>query len=59
MIDEITLRIMIKESTKELKLIRKEYLNNPTEQLRFDLKLKVLEVGLLKIKLKNIRQKGT
>ena len=57
--DELSIRRMLKESSSELKLIQVKYLKNPTKQLKFDLNLKSVEVALLKIKLKNIKRRGT
>lgn len=57
--DELSIRRILKESSSELKLIQVKYLKNPTKQLKFDLNLKSVEVALLKIKLKNIKRRGT
>lgn len=57
--DELSIRRMLKESSSELKVIQVKYLKNPTKQLKFDLNLKSVEVALLKIKLKNIKRRGT
>lgn len=57
--DELSIRRMLKESEKELQEVKLKYIKNPTKQLKFDLNLKSVEVGLLKIKLKNIKRKGT
>lgn len=57
--DQLSIRRMLKESNSELKLIQVKYLKNPTKQLKFDLNLKSVEVALLKIKLKNIKRRGT
>lgn len=57
--DELFIRRMLKESNKELKEIQIKYLKRATKQLKFDLNLKSVEVALLKIKLKNIKSRGT
>ncbi|WP_300855468.1 hypothetical protein [uncultured Clostridium sp.] len=57
--DELFIRRILKESNKELKEIQIKYLKRPTKQLKFDLNLKSVEVALLKIKLKNIKSRGT
>lgn len=57
--DELCIRRILKESNKELKEIQSKYLKSPTKQLKFDLNLKSVEVALLKIKLKNIKSRGT
>ena len=57
--DELSIRRMLKESEKELQEVKLKYIKNPTKQLKFDLNIKSVEVGLLKIKLKNIKRRGT
>lgn len=57
--NELSIRRMLKESEKELQEVKLKYIKNPTKQLKFDLNLKSVEVGLLKIKLKNIKRRGT
>ena len=57
--DELNIRRMLKESEKELQEVKLKYIKNPTKQVKFDLNLKSVEVGLLKIKLKNIKRRGT
>lgn len=57
--DELSIRRMLRGSTKELKEMQLKYLKSSTKQLKFDLNLKSVEVALLKIKLKNIKNRGT
>jgi hypothetical protein len=58
-VDELTVRRMLKESKQELNIIQAKYKVNPSKQLRVDLNFKVIEVGLLNVKLKNIKSRGT
>lgn len=55
--DELSINRMLKESKLELDELKIKYMKTPTKQLKFDLNLKMVEVGLLKIKLKNIRRR--
>lgn len=57
--DELTIRRMLKESKKELSVLKNKYEASPTKQLKFDLNIKVVEVGLLNVKLRNIKKRGT
>lgn len=57
--DELTIRRMLKESKKELSVLKNKYESSPTKQLKFDLNIKVVEVGLLNVKLRNIKKRGT